>query len=163
MKAFHGIGSYNAILVALRRCVSSKQLAFVVAGVLMGITALGLAWRPHKVLATRPSSDALAADVSSSVQSPVRTFPLVLRFAVTDAVVLPREKHITQGPVSIYIEDYMGGATLGLARENGPELGMALRDVGSWRGKVDANLTPGRYVVYDMARSGNTATIVVDP
>jgi len=64
MKAFHGIGSYNAILVALRRCVSSKQLAFVVAGVLMGITALGLAWRPQKVLATRPSSDALPADVS---------------------------------------------------------------------------------------------------
>jgi len=86
-----------------------------------------------------------------------------LRFAVTDVVVIPREKHISQGPVSIYIEDYTGGGSLGVARENGPEVGRALRDVGSWRGKVDLLLAPGRYAVYDTRQPTNQATIIVDP
>src|SRR5262249_36483375 len=112
-----------------------RLLAGVIVTISIAIAALGLAWRPRKVSATftqpRPAA---GTGTSAAAPPPIRTAPLVLRFALADVVVLPREKHIAQGPVSIYIEDYTGGGSLAVARENGPELGRALRDIGAWRG-----------------------------
>lgn len=91
----------------------------------------------------------------------------VVRFTLYDAGIYPREARVDKGLVAIIIEDLSGGTGgLIVARDNGnsrSQVGGVQRFEHHWRGRSELEMTPGRYVVYDLSRPLNHATLIVEP
>jgi len=99
------------------------------------------------------------------IQSETNASVQVLRFALYDAGIYPREARVEQGVVVISLVDYTGGSEgLIIEREvNGgrEHAGLAKRSGKHWRGRQELKLKHGTYCVYDASRPENRATLIV--
>lgn len=140
-------------LADLPRSVTLTALALA-ALACFGTAAATLGWN------TRPAAPAATQGAGGG---PVR----VVRFALYDAGILPREAHVERGRVVVSISDYTGGSE-GLVIEVGEgqerrSVGVVRRAGPRWRGREELNLSPGTYQLYDASRPENRATLVVEP
>lgn len=143
---------------------SRRFSAAAVALTLLGLTALAAGgW-----VRLAPPTAAAGSAVSRAAQGE-RMRPLqVVRFALHDAGILPREASVTRGRVLVSLTDYTGGSRgLVLERETpaGRErVGSVERERGGgWRGREELQLGPGTYRVYDAERPDIQSTLAVEP
>jgi hypothetical protein len=160
---FHGLtlSVMNAMSrIRGRRCALAITLILCCAGfVIRAHSALRSESRHSKPpAATHPTSPPVA---QGNQRGPVQ----VVRFALYDVGIYPREAHVAKGIVAVSIEDLSGGAVgLEIERETGnaPErVGGVSREVYA-RGRSDIRLEPGRYRVYMTDHPANQAVLVVE-
>lgn len=92
----------------------------------------------------------------------------VVRFAIYDAGILPREARVEPGRVRLVIADRTGGSAgfvvereaSGGRRET---VGRVERAGTSWRGENELRLGVGRYRVYEAGRPEVSTELVVEP
>ena len=92
----------------------------------------------------------------------------VVRFALYDAGILPKQARARKGLVAIALEDNSGSsAGLIVERQNNgyvPErAGQVQRPNGSRRGRVELRLEPGIYTVFDGYNPERRAELIVEP
>jgi hypothetical protein len=91
----------------------------------------------------------------------------VVRFALYDVGIYPREAHAGQGLVALSFEDLSGGSSeLVIDRETGAapvSVGRVARADNNARGRDDFRLEPGKYRVYVADHPDNQATLIVEP
>lgn len=144
-----------------RRCALAITLIFCCAGfVIRAHSALRSESRHSKPpAAAHPTSPPVA---QGNQRGPVQ----VVRFALYDVGIYPREAHVAKGLVAVSIEDLSGGSTgLEIERETGnaPErVGRVSREVYA-RGRSDIRLEPGRYRVRMTDHPSNQAVLIVEP
>ncbi|MEK6303427.1 MAG: hypothetical protein AABO41_22180 [Acidobacteriota bacterium] len=121
---------------------------------------------PSRRAATNMTAPAPAASVGQGLpgqRGPVQ----VVRFALYDVGIYPREAHAAKGLVALSFEDLSGGSSyLVIERETGaaPEsVGRVQRAGPDARGRNDLRLEPGKYRAYVADRPDNQATLIVEP
>lgn len=107
----------------------------------------------------------------ATLQGPAGRLPAgpvqVVRFALYDVGIYPREIHVEKGLVAISIEDQSGGSSgLVVERVEGnvraPQ-GRVDRLRGRFRARGELVMAPGRYEIHDAERPGNKALLIVEP
>ncbi len=162
----------HADLLSSLRSHKRFLITAVTAAVLLGTTALALVTRGRSGSALVLAGAGLSATVTAAAQrdaADARRGPVqVVRFALHDAGILPREATVAHGRVAVSLTDYTGGAAgLVVEREDGGAVreraGRVERAGGRWRGKQEMRLRPGTYTLYDESRPEVRATLTVEP
>ena len=168
------IRSLNQEKPGLERLFGNRKLQIALTltlGLIVSCSAVAFVSRAHNrpaaqpaggiALESTPSAGALQTSATTQ-RGPVQ----VVRFAIYDVGIYPREAHVAKGLVAVSIEDLSGGSTgLEIERETGnaPErVGRVPREVYA-RGRTDLRLEPGRYRVYMTDHPANQAVLIVEP
>jgi hypothetical protein len=149
--------------------LKSSGLSLPTALLLTALVACGVAASAAALRASSASRPAATAAFSPAAAP--ASFnpdpPRVVRFAVYDAGIYPREATVEHGRVVFVMEDNTGGeASLVVEREqNGgrEQVGRVERAHGRARGRGEYRLSPGRYEIYDAARPEVRAVLTVEP
>lgn len=112
-----------------------------------------------------PASTSTTHGTSTPPAATDRSGVKVVRLALYDVGILPREARVASGRVIISLTDFTGGSgglvvQRAISRE---EVGQVRRDGARWRGRRELNLSPGAYNLYDASRRENRATLIVEP
>lgn len=122
--------------------------------------------QPSERAATSKSAPASLARIGQGL--PTQRGPVqVVRFALYDVGIYPREAHVGKGLVALSFEDLSGGSSdLVIERETGAapvSVGRVGRAGNDARGRDDLRLEPGKYRVYAGDHPDNQATLIVEP
>lgn len=147
-------------------CLPKKrtQLALAIASFLF-IAALALsasAWLTPYLFAAA-TSRAAQSPRSQRRQGPVQ----LVRFTLFDVGIRPSVARARAGRIIVSLEDRSGVVSgLGIERAIGGanvHVGQVRRSPDYRRGKLEMQLEPGRYRVFDSSQPGNRALLIVEP
>lgn len=137
-------------------------LASLAAALFLGASALALVTRVRPT--PPPAASAARSGAAAEPGGPVQ----VVRFALYDTGLEPREAKAGHGRVVVSLTDYTGSASGLVVERETPDgvreqAGRVEREGGRWRGRQEMRLGPGTYAVYAEGRPETRATLTVEP
>ncbi len=159
---------------ARRQGLSQIPLPLITLALIVTLAMSTHAFRDKQPVSAEPARAAVTTEpMKESAQARDQTVAQragtreMVRFALYDVGIYPREARVGKGTVVISLVDYTGGSS-GLALERqaaeaNERVGVALREGATWRGRQQFDLTPGTYRIYDVSRPENRATLIVEP